>query len=259
MELTMGHLHVRERLLTWLALITLSILAWGYLIMHGMHAQMPMDGGMANASDNGMSLLVTATLMWSVMMVAMMLPSASPMLLTFLRIHQQRERKAGASSATWVFIAGYLAVWLAFAGAAAVMQWALLQSALLSSFMGHVTPLLGGALLMTAGAFQFSNLKQACLNKCRSPLSFLMTEWREGKSGALIMGIRHGAYCAGCCWALMLLMFVGGVMSLVWMAGLAVYFLAEKLLPQAERISRICGVLLAVAGMVILLTEAALF
>ncbi|MGM0826503.1 MAG: DUF2182 domain-containing protein [Pseudomonadota bacterium] len=259
MELTMGHLHVRERLLTWLALITLSILAWGYLIKHGMHAQMPMDGGMANASDNGMSLLVTATLMWSVMMVAMMLPSASPMLLTFLRIHQQRERKAGASSATWVFIAGYLAVWLAFAGAAAVMQWALQQSALLSSSMGHVTPLLGGALLLTAGAFQFSNLKQACLNKCRSPLSFLMTEWREGKSGALIMGIRHGAYCAGCCWALMLLMFVGGVMSLVWMAGLAVYFLAEKLLPQAERISRICGVLLAGAGMVILLTEAALF
>ncbi|NAO97189.1 DUF2182 domain-containing protein [Halomonas sp. MG34] len=256
MELTMSTLHARERLLTWLALITLSILAWGYLIMHGMHAQMPMDGGMASASDNGMSLLVTVTLMWSVMMVAMMLPSASPMLLTFLRIHQQREREAGASAATWVFIAGYLAVWLAFAVAAAIMQWALQQSALLSSSMGHVTPLLGGALLVTAGAFQFSDLKQACLNKCRSPLSFLMTEWREGNGGALIMGLRHGAYCTGCCWALMLLMFVGGVMSLVWMAGLALYFLAEKLLPQAERISQISGFLLAGVGVIILLSAA---
>ena len=254
MELTMSTLHARERLLTWLALITVAILAWGYLIMHGMHAQMPMNGEMASTGDDGMSVLVTATVMWSVMMVAMMLPSASPMLLTFLRIHQQRERKASASVATWVFITGYLAAWLAFAAAAAVMQWALQQSALLSSPMGHVTPLLGGTLLIIAGAFQFSDLKQACLNKCRSPLSFLMTEWREGNGGALIMGLRHGVYCTGCCWALMLLMFVGGVMSLVWMAGLAVYFLAEKLLPQAERISRICGVLLAVAGIVILLS-----
>tara|TARA_R110001606_G_scaffold372921_1_gene530163 strand:+ start:1337 stop:2110 length:774 start_codon:yes stop_codon:yes gene_type:complete len=254
MELTMSHLHARERLLTWLALMIVALLAWGYLIMHGLHAQMPMTGNMAGASDNSLNLLVTATLMWSVMMVAMMLPSASPMLLTFLRIYQQRERKAGASVASWVFMAGYLAVWLAFAGAAAVMQWTLQQSALLSSPMGHVTPMLGGTLLIIAGAFQFSDLKQACLNKCRSPLSFLMTEWREGNGGALIMGLRHGVYCTCCCWALMLLMFVGGVMSLVWMAGLAVYFLAEKLLPQAERISRICGVLLAVAGIVILLS-----
>lgn len=133
------------------------------------------------------------------------------------------------------------------AGAAAVMQWALQQGALLSSPMGHVTPLLGGTFLIIAGAFQFSDLKQACLNKCRSPLSFLMTEWREGNSGALIMRLRHGAYCTGCCWALMLLMFVGGVMSLVWMAGLAAYFLAEK-------ISRICGILLFGAGIVILLS-----
>lgn len=255
MELTMSTLHARERLLTWLALMSLATLAWGYLIMHGMHEPMSMNGNMAVPSDGSLSLLVTATLMWSVMMVAMMLPSASPMMLTFLRIHQQRERKAGASAATWVFMAGYLAVWLTFAVIAAIIQWALQQSALLSSSMGHVTPLLGGALLMTAGAFQFSGLKQACLSKCRSPLSFLMTEWREGKSGALIMGIRHGAYCTGCCWALMLLMFVGGVMSLVWMAGLAVYFLAEKLLPKAEKISRICGALFVVAGIVILLTQ----
>lgn len=259
MELTMSTLHARERLITWLALMGLAILAWGYLIMHGMHAPMSMNGNMAGTDEGGLSLLVTATLMWSVMMVAMMLPSASPMMLSFLKIHQQRERKLSASRNTWLFVAGYLAVWLTFAVIAAVIQWALQQGALLSSSMGHVTPLLGGALLMTAGAFQFSGLKQACLSKCRSPLSFLMTEWREGKSGALIMGIRHGAYCTGCCWALMLLMFVGGVMSLVWMAGLAVYFLAEKLLPQAEKISRISGALFAVAGIVILLTQSTSF
>ena len=256
MELTMSSLHARERLLNWLALMSLAILAWGYLIMHGMHAQMPMNGEMASTGDDGMSFLVTATVMWSVMMVAMMLPSAGPMILTYLRVNQRHERVGGAVLDTWIFVAGYLAVWLAFALVAAVMQWALHQSALLSSSMGHVNALLGGALLIIAGVFQFSDLKQACLSKCRSPLSFLMTEWREGKTGALIMGIRHGAYCTGCCWALMLLMFVGGVMSLFWMAGLALYFLAEKLLPHAERISRISGVLLAGAGVIVLLSAA---
>ncbi|EHJ91490.1 DUF2182 domain-containing protein [Vreelandella boliviensis] len=252
----MSTLHARERLLTWLALMTLAILAWGYLIMHGLHMPMPMNESMGRASNLDLSLLGMATLMWSVMMVAMMLPSAGPMILTYLRINQQHERVGGAIPATWIFVSGYLAVWLAFAIAAAVMQWALHESALLSSSMGHVSSLLGGTLLMTAGVFQFSNLKQACLSKCRSPLSFLMTEWREGKTGALTMGIKHGAYCTGCCWALMLLMFVGGVMSLVWMAGLALYLLAEKLLPQAERISQISGGLLAGAGVIVLLSAA---
>lgn len=256
MELTMSTLHARERLLTWLALMTLAILAWGYLIMHGLHMQMPMNESMGRASDPDLSLLAMATLMWSVMMVAMMLPSAGPMILTYLRVNQQHERVGGAIPATWIFVAGYLAVWLAFAMVAAIIQWVLQQVALLSSSMGHVNALLGGTLLITAGAFQFSDLKQACLSKCRSPLSFLMTEWREGKTGALIMGIRHGAYCTGCCWALMLLMFVGGIMSLVWMAGLALYFLAEKLLPHAERISRISGGLLAGAGVIVLLSAA---
>ncbi|WP_447044262.1 DUF2182 domain-containing protein [Vreelandella sp. H-I2] len=254
MELTLSTLHARERLLTWLALMTLAILAWGYLIMHGLHMQMPMNESMDRASYPDLRLLGMATLMWSVMMVAMMLPSAGPMILTYLRINQQHGRVGGTLSAIWIFVAGYLVVWLAFAMVAAIIQWALQQGALLSSSMGHVSPLLGGALLMTAGAFQFSDLKQACLSKCRSPLSFLMTEWREGKTGALIMGIRHGAYCTGCCWALMLLMFVGGVMSLIWMAGLALYFLAEKLLPHAERVSRISGFLLAGAGVIVLLS-----
>lgn len=253
MELTMSVIHSRERLLTWLALMVVAMLAWGYLLIHGLHGQeqMPMDG-MAGANDFGLSMLVMASLMWSVMMVAMMLPSAGPMILTYLRINQQRESKAGASPATWVFVAGYLTVWLTFAVLAAVLQWVLHQNALLNSAMGHANPLLGGALLMTAGAFQFSNLKQACLSKCRSPLSFLMTEWREGTSGALTMGIRHGAYCTGCCWALMLLMFVGGVMSLVWMAGLALYFLAEKVFSRAEQMRRISGILLIGAGIAVL-------
>lgn len=250
MELTMSTLKARERLLIWLALVVVAALAWGYLILH---RQVPMAGSAAGASDPGLSLLVMATLMWAVMMVAMMLPSAGPMILTYLRVNQQRDRKAAGNLATGVFVAGYLTVWLTFAVVAALAQWALHQNALLSSAMGHVDPLLGGALLVTAGAFQLSELKTACLNKCRSPLSFLMTEWRQGTAGALVMGIRHGAYCTGCCWALMLLMFVGGVMSLVWMAGLALYFLAEKMLPRAEQVRRISGVLLAGAGVAVLL------
>jgi predicted metal-binding membrane protein len=151
-------------------------------------------------------MAIVSALMWCVMMVAMMLPSASPMILTYARVYQQRVTLGKAITPTWLFMAGYLAVWAGFGLLAAATQWGLYQSALLSPAMGKVGPSLGGGLLILAGIFQFSHLKQTCLSKCRSPLSLLMTEWREGASGALIMGIRHGAYCLGCCWALMLLM-----------------------------------------------------
>lgn len=245
MELTMTRMQSRQRMLIGAALAALALLAWAFLVMPGG------DAGMEVPMASSLNMLVMGIIMWSVMMVAMMLPGAGPMILIYARIHQQRQANGGSTVPVWVFLMGYLTIWVGFGITAALLQWGLHQSALLSSAMGRVGPLLAGGLLITAGVFQFSNLKQVCLSKCRSPLSFLMTEWREGTAGALVMGIRHGAYCTGCCWALMLLMFVGGVMNLAWMAALALYFLAEKLLPGGESISRLTGIVLISAGIAV--------
>lgn len=253
MELTTAGIHSRERLFVGAALVVLTLLAWTYLAVTGMRASMAMPMSMAASDGSGLDLAIVSALMWSVMMVAMMLPSASPMILTYARVHQQSSDRGKAAAPPWLFMAGYLAVWIGFSILAAGTQWGLHQSALLSSAMGKVGPSLGGGLLILAGLFQFSHLKQACLSKCRSPLGFIMTEWREGSIGALIMGARHGAYCVGCCWALMLLMFVGGVMNLAWMAALALYFLVEKLAPRARQISYPIGALSVMAGLGVLL------
>ncbi|GGY62096.1 DUF2182 domain-containing protein [Marinobacter zhanjiangensis] len=239
MEMTLSRMRQLERASLLAALSLLTLLAWWYLV-HPPHLAL---GGASGA------IAVNAA-MWSVMMVAMMLPSASPMILTYSRIRQSRSGRGKATAPAWLFTSGYLLVWTGFAVAAAIAQWALYQSQLLSSGMGHVGLLPGGALLVLAGAFQFSPLKQACLDQCRSPIGFIMTEWREGATGTLVMGMRLGAFCTGCCWALMLLMFVGGVMSLAWMAALAVFFLAEKLLPLAlsRRLRYISGIPLVAGG-----------
>ena len=146
---------------------------------------------------------------------------------------------------TGVFLSGYLLVWSGFSAAATLANWGLHANSLLSSMMGTSTSsYLGGALLMTAGAFQWSPLKSACLTHCRSPLGFLMSDWREGTGGALRMGLRHGAYCVGCCWTLMGLLFVLGVMNLLWIAALAAFVLLEKVAPGGRRFSRGTGLLL---------------
>lgn len=251
MEATMTTMHARERALIGAALLVLSVLAWGYLVVQGSNSGMAGPMAMPGTTGRGPEVLALNIPMWAIMMVAMMLPSASPMILTYARVHQQRAADGGAAVPTWIFVAGYLSVWVGFGVLAALAQWGLHQNALLSSAMGKVGPLLGGGLLVTAGTFQFSGLKEACLGKCRTPLSFLMTEWRDGRAGALFMGFRHGAFCTGCCWALMLLMFVGGVMSLTWMAALALYFLVEKLVPRAERLGRITGAALICAGVAV--------
>ena len=143
---------------------------------------------------------------------------------------------------------GYLIIWTGFSLVATLVQWALHSASLLSTGMVRATPILGGILLILAGAFQFSQLKNACLTHCRTPVGFIMTEWREGYRGALIMGIKHGYYCVGCCWLLMALLFVAGVMNLLWMAIITVFVLVEKLLPAGDRIGRYAGVLFIVWG-----------
>jgi predicted metal-binding membrane protein len=178
-------------------------------------------------------------LMWATMMVAMMLPAAAPMVLAFARVRRVRIQAAHPAAPTAIFVGGYLAVWLIFA---------MVMAALSGAIGAEPGPLLAAALLAAAGAFQWTNIKQACLAKCRTPLGFIATEWREGPRGAFVMGVRHGVFCTGCCWALMLLMFAGGVMNVLWMLALAAYMLAEKVLPGGRALARATGALMLAAG-----------
>lgn len=192
--------------------------------------------------------------MWCVMMIAMMLPSATPMILLFEKVGQRRVSQNRASVAPSVFMAGYLIVWLFFSLAATLLNWLFHGAGLMTSMMGQATPLVAGSLLIAAGIFQWTPLKHTCLTHCRSPIGFLTAQWQEGHTGALRMGIHHGVYCVGCCWLLMVLLFVLGVMNVVWIAVLAVFVLLEKVVPYGLLLSRLTGVALVVWGGIVLLT-----
>jgi predicted metal-binding membrane protein len=182
-------------------------------------------------------------------MIGMMLPSAAPMILTFANVNRKRHARGQSYVPTALFTAGYLLTWGGFSVAATLAQWALERAAALSPMdMTTDSPLLGGLLFLAAGLYQFTPVKQACLRFCRSPLDFALNHWRDGPGGALRMGMTHGLYCLGCCWVLMLLLFVGGVMNLLWVAGLGAVVLVEKLMPPGPWISRAGGVLLAACG-----------
>jgi predicted metal-binding membrane protein len=177
-----------------------------------------------------------------VMMVAMMLPSAAPVTLLVAGIAQKRAA-SGARRAmpTLLFVAGYLGVWVAFAAIATLLQWQLEEARLLSDTMALASMVAAGAVLIAAGIYQWTPLKQACLRHCRSPLEFLLFHWRDGAAGAFVSGLRHGAFCFGCCWMLMALLFVGGIMNLAWIGGIALLVLIEKVLPWGEWTGRATG------------------
>lgn len=247
----------RERMTIGAALVLITLLSWAYMLRmalgapdHG-HGHMELIAMPAPSGWDWYLLGLSAT-MWCVMMTAMMLPSAAPMVLTFARVHARRRVQGGAVVSTGIFIASYLAAWGVFGVVAAVAQMVLHEAALLSSSMGSLAAQSGGILLIAAGLVQFSPLKTACLEKCRTPLSFLLAEWREGRMGAVVMGLRHGAFCVGCCWALMLLMFVGGVMNLLWMAALTMLVLLEKVVPDGHAFARASGAALIVGGIWVL-------
>ena len=189
--------------------------------------------------------------MWAVMMVAMMTPAAAPMILMFGTIYRRRTAEGRPAVPTAIFVLGYLVVWTIYSVVAAVAQAGLHAAALLSPAMAATSPLLAGGLLVAAGVFQWTPLKRACLAACRSPLSFLMTSWREGRAGARVMGLRHGVYCLGCCWSLMTLLFVAGVMNLLWVVAIAVAVLVEKVVPRGDLVGRIAGLGLAAAGVLV--------
>lgn len=185
--------------------------------------------------------------MWAVMMAGMMAPSATPMILLF-GASEATAKKRMPFLGTGAFAAGYLAVWTVFSALAALAQWGLHQAAMLSPAMSVLSPRLGAAVLVIAGAYQLSPWKNQCLTHCRSPLSFLMTHWRPGKRGAFSIGAHHGSYCLGCCWALMAILFVVGVMNLLWVAGLTIFVLLEKIGPKGAFVARLGGVALIVAA-----------
>jgi len=210
----------------------------------------------------GMSLMMTSPnawtgqvalavfLMWAIMMVGMMLPSVAPLILLYTAILRQREKPPPVLTCTWLFLLGYLASWCLFSGTTTALQWWLSSLKLVSPMMIGTSKILNGSILIAAGVYQWLPLKAACLKHCRSPAIYLAEHKRPGLSGAFIMGLHHGTYCIGCCWILMLLLFVGGVMNLLWIALLAGFVLIEKLLPWGKNFGRVGGALMIVAGAV---------
>jgi predicted metal-binding membrane protein len=189
--------------------------------------------------------------MWAVMMVGMMAPTALPMLLLFAGTRAGRDQR-GLSLATLTFGLGYIAVWTIFSAGATLSQYGLHQAALLSTAMTSSSGRLNGAVLMAAGAYQLTPWKAKCLTHCRSPLGFLMTRWHDGTSGAFQMGFRHGVFCLGCCWAIMCLLFVVGVMNLVWIAIMTVFVLIEKVGPAGAYVGRLAGAAMILWGIVVI-------
>jgi predicted metal-binding membrane protein len=233
-----------------LAIVALVLLTWGWVVREAAamarltgHARMA-GMTMPDLTPWSPGRLPWLAAMWAVMMAAMMLPGAAPLLLLYASFRRRRQATASPIPPTAVFLLGYLAVWGAFSAGAALVQWWLHRVAVLSPGMQLASPRLAGILLMVAGIYQWLPVKHACLAHCMSPLGFVTAHWREGTLGAFRMGLAHGGYCLGCCWLLMVLLFAGGVMNLAWVAGLTLLTLGERVLPWGARIARMAGIVL---------------
>jgi predicted metal-binding membrane protein len=270
----------RDRVITLAGLAALCALAWLYIaagaglgmsawemttlalfphqqaqdVMPGMSGMPGMDMGATAPRWMawGFATWVLMIAMWWIMMIAMMTPSAAPTILLYARVHRHALAQGQVQdklAPTGAFAMGYLLVWLGFAAAATTLQWALEGTGLVSAtVMGSWSRWLSGTVLITAGLYQLSPLKNICLTHCRTSTSFLSRHWRPRALGALRLGAMHGAYCVGCCWMLMALLFVGGVMNLAWIAALAILVLIEKALPLGQWIGRGVGVALVAWG-----------
>jgi predicted metal-binding membrane protein len=253
----------RDRVIVAAALVMLTALAWAYVWWLGTDMEIGgMDMSGFRMIPAGMGLMMptsapwTATefafvfAMWAVMMIGMMTPSATPMILIYARVGRQAARQGKPLAASAYFAAGYLLTWTGFAVAATSAQWALERAALLTPMMAAASDMFSGAVLIAAGVYQWTPLKDACLRQCQSPLLFIQRHggFRSDLLGTLALGARHGAYCIGCCWVLMALLFVGGVMNVLWIAAIAILVLAEKVIPAGRVISRIAGVGLFAGG-----------
>lgn len=274
----------RDRVIVAASLAALTVIAWTYTLwlaaamsgdgmsMSGpgmgadmrMDPAMEMDGMEMDAGDapslgtvlgisprpwSSVEAGVTLT-MWVVMMVGMMLPSATPMILLYARVGRQSRKEGKPFAATGFFAGGYLLAWVGFALAATLGQW-LMEGTLLSPALASASRIFSGAVLIVAGLYQWTPLKDACLSQCQTPIVFLQRHggFRRDPAGAVGLGLRHGLYCIGCCWALMTLLFVGGIMNVLWIAAIAIFVLAEKVFFPGRLLSRIAGTLLIAAGL----------
>ena len=267
----------RDRKVVTLVIVTVITASWLYLLAgagtgmypHEMAMLVPAQKSMEPSMPSMVGMLMSPVTwtpgyallmfsMWWLMMIAMMLPSAAPMVLLHAAVTRKGLARADDTGpsvpshrllwATTAFIAGYLAMWGAFSVVAVVVQWALERGALLSAMMMSTSKLLGSGLLVAAGVWQLTPFKTVCLRHCRSPISFLSTHWHPGVGGAFKMGIEHGVFCLGCCWFLMALLFYGGIMNLLWIIGLALLVLAEKMMPAGVAFGRVTGLLLIAWG-----------
>lgn len=239
-------LPARERVVVAALLVALTVLAWAYTAHHA-HT-MRVTAHVAAPGWSAAQALLTF-LMWAVMMAAMMLPSAGPMITAFATINHRRRERGAAHVPLAVFLAGYLVVWSAFSLAATLLQWTMQASGALDAMLTSTSAAMSAALFLMAGAYQFSALKKRCLAWCRTPMGFILSEWRDGAAGAAVMGMRHGMFCAGCCAALMMLLFAVGVMDLRWVAALSVAVAAERMLPDPGLWQRAIGAACVAAGL----------
>ena len=245
----------RDRMVILLALVGVTALAWVYLINLSAHMK---DIGSGELGTFIQITPWTSTdfvfmgLMWAVMMVGMMVPSAAPMTLIYAALARKAAQEGTPLAPTVVFVSGYLVIWCLFSVGAMLAQWALHQAALLSPMMITTSGGLGAGILIAAGVYQLTPLKEVCLEHCRSPVNFISQHWRPGVVGTFRMGLEHGVFCLGCCWALMGLLFFGGVMNFFWIAGITLFVFIEKVLPFGPRGGRMAGGGMILAGGVVL-------
>jgi predicted metal-binding membrane protein len=244
-----------DRVVVLSGLAGITLLSWAYTIwmVRGQGLGAASQIALPHAHHRTPLDLPMLCVMWSVMMVAMMAPAAAPTVLMFARMNRAKRVEASLHHETASFVAGYLTLWTGYSLAASLLQWALHSVGLVSANMSFSSEILSGGVLIGAGIYQWTPLKNACLSHCRTPLSFLMTRWREGTAGALRMGLEHGTHCVLCCWMLMLLLLVAGLMNLLWMGAITALVLVEKLTPDIPWITRISGGLLIGWGLWILL------
>ena len=245
----------RDRIAILSALVGVSVLAWAYVIY--LWVQMP---AMEVASAGHMHQWTPADFafmfaMWAIMMVGMMVPSVAPMTMLYAGMARKAERQGTPMAPISAFVLGYITMWCLFSVGATLAQWGLREGAMLSPMMVLNSHVYGAGLLVVAGVYQLTPLKAVCLDHCRAPARFIAEHWRPGVSGAFRLGLEHGAYCLGCCWVLMGLLFVGGVMNLLWIAGITIFVFLEKVLPMNRwniHVGSIAGIGLIVSGVGVL-------
>jgi predicted metal-binding membrane protein len=246
----------RDRLIVIASLAGVTVLAWVYLAVLA-RAMASMEGSGGPAAFMGLMPMGQwgpreyglGFVMWTLMMVGMMVPSAAPMIVIHARIARRARERGERVESTGAFAAGYLLVWALFSALAAALQGALVALSLMTDTMTTVSLILAGTILIGAGVYQWTPLKRACLDNCRSPMTFLARHWRSGPGGSLRMGLHHGTYCVGCCWGLMAVLFAVGIMNLAWVAAIAVVVLVEKVAPFGVLTGRIAGLALIALGL----------